>query len=265
MKKCRTMRLFEDGYSTLPKGETMKIQRCFLLVAVVTLATSTVLPGAIVTFSGTDFGTAPAGLRPNSNAAASSFDAAAAILGTTDIITFENVATGAFTSKVVYPGVTVTFTGGDTALSGVFTGDDVITGYNTTVGGANSLHVVPTFNAGTISVTFSFSSPVAGFGSYLTGVGTASGILHTVFNDGTSHDITVQGSESGGVQFSGFQTSSNSISSFTLELREVTGSTRDIFAVDDVRLVSVPEPATLSILTLGCILMARGRRLTVRK
>jgi hypothetical protein len=217
------------------------------------------LPAAagITIFNGTDFGATPTDPWPNSNAAAVTFDASTTL---SQLLTFESLSLGNFTSMTVAPGVTATLTNCDVD-GGIRVNDTepLKTGYNTTANGTKFLEVEPVFNIGTASLTFTFDSPATGFGAYLTGVATANGALHVTFNDGAAQDLTVIGSDRGGVQFFGFTTTDQPFTSVTLELRGVTGTSRDIFGVDDVRL-TVPEPATLSILALGGISLKRLRR-----
>jgi hypothetical protein len=207
-----------------------------------------------------DPGAIPTGPRPNSDAMAARFDAVAGIIGTLHVIDFENLPIGNFTSLTVAPGVTVTLSGTDIdADAGIASDDDTILGYNTTPGGNKHLRVVPTLKSPTVSACFSFDSPIQVFGAYLTGVGTANGNLHVVFNDGSQQDLIVPGYTDGGVQFHGFISAGSSISSVTMEMRDLTGDSRDIFGIDDVRFVLTPEPATLLLLSLGSLLLRKKK------
>lgn len=212
----------------------------------------------IVIFSGSDPGVGPGGARPNSDAAAAAFDAAAAALGAVNVITFESAPLGNFASLGVAPGVTAMLSGTDTDVNPGVTNvaGDTTLGYNTTAGGGRFVRVVPIFNIGTASLEFVFATPVQAFGAYITGLGTANGNLQFRFNDGANQSLAVGGSSNGGVRFFGFTDAGTSISSVRLELSGVSG-TRDIFGVDDVRFVgagtqAVPEPGTLSL----CVAMA---------
>ena len=91
----------------------------------------------IVTFTGTDTGAGSSSPRPNSIAAAASFDTAASALGTENLITFESAPIGAFTNLTVATGVTINGTdyqGNPQTISG--TDQGALFGYNTTAGGS---------------------------------------------------------------------------------------------------------------------------------
>ena len=107
--------------------------------------------------------------------------------------------------------------------------------------------------------TFNFNQAIEAFGTYLTGLGTANGELFVLFNDGASQSIPVVGSPSGGAKFFGFTDQGAKIVQVQLELRNVINGTRDIFSVDDVRFVLVPEPASL-VLAVGLSLGALACR-----
>ena len=211
-----------------------------------------------------DNGAGPEDARPNSNAAAASFDGAAGILGPVSIINFEDQPVGNFSSLMAARGVTITL--GNTsseASGGIAATDDVKLGYNVTGNGSKHLRVVPIIEAGKVTVNFTFDIPVQAFGTYLTGVGTANGDLHLLFNDGTNQDFSITGYANGGVQFAGFISKDAYITSVTMELQNITSDSRDIFGIDDVRYVYTPEPATLLLLGLGarlCLRVRRGRR-----
>lgn len=199
---------------------------------------------SVSVYFGGDPGAGPGSPRPNSNATAAAFDTAASSLGVLNIINFENLPTGNFNSLTVVPGVTVTLSGtANDTYPGISTDNNVIWGYNVTAGGMKHLRVVPIFHIGTASARFAFDIPIQAFGAYLTGVGTANGNLHVVFTDGGQQDLPVRGYTNGGVQFHGFTSAGSSIISVTMELREVVGSSRDIFGVDDVRFTPISELA----------------------
>jgi hypothetical protein len=209
----------------------------------------------LVTFFGIDPGAEPTSPRPMSNAAAASFDAAAAALGPITLDTFESAPLGDFT-MLSRPGYAITKTG-TTAEGGILNAPgSSILGYNTTAGGSRYLGVWPIFDVGTTTVNFDFDSPVQAWGAYITGLGTAAGDLHVVFNDGTARDLSVTGSPAGGSLFFGFTDEGTFISRISLELRGVIG-TRDIFAVDDMRFVpsggAVPEPSGLVLFAFGVL------------
>ena len=137
----------------------------------------------------------------------------------------------------------------------------VLDGYNTTPGGTQFLEFVPQLGASTATLTFQFAQPISSFGANLTGVGTAPGDLHLLFNDGTAHDISITGSPLGGIQFLGFIDPGASISTITFQMNNVPLTSRDVFGVDDVRYVAVPEPSALILLGVGSVWLF-ARRLT---
>src|SRR6516165_7425670 len=63
---------------------------------------------ALILYTGADDGAGSLASAPNSTAAAAAFDAAVAVLGTGNTITFESSPLGTFSSLAVAPGVTVT-------------------------------------------------------------------------------------------------------------------------------------------------------------
>src|SRR5690242_16616401 len=95
---------------------------------------------APIVFSGLDIGANSTDPRPNSNAAAAAFDAAAGALGGVNLINFESAPVGNFTSLTVAPGVTASgtdFTGTNqqSIRNSPFGSPDRLFGYNTTSGG----------------------------------------------------------------------------------------------------------------------------------
>jgi hypothetical protein len=204
----------------------------------------------LLTYSGSDEGVGPGGARPSSDAAAAAFD-----MGVSRrVVTFEGLPIGSFSSLEAAPGVVVTLDGTAADANAGITNivGDVTIGYNTTSGGSQFLKFVPAWDVGTALARFDFASPIDAFGTYLTGLGTANGNLHVLFTDTSTEDIPVTGSSSGGVQFFGFTDANQQISSVTLQLSGVTGS-RDIFGIDDVRVVATPEPSALILLDIGML------------
>lgn len=236
------------------------ISVCFV-VATILLAGTRQGSAALITFEGRDGGVGPGGARPNSDAAASSFDTAAGLLGTVNLIDLESAPLGNFAALAISPGVTATLSGTDSdggirTTPTYFGGTTpAILGYNTTAGGEQFLGVVPIFNIGTATLGFLFDDAIQAFGMYITGLGTANGNLFAIFDDGTSQQISIVGGSDGGVQFFGFTDAGKNIIAIDFELQNVSG-TRDIFAVDDIRFVNarvVPEPTTLTLWSLGAV------------
>jgi hypothetical protein len=188
------------------------------------------------TFNGADSGVNSSGARPNSNNAASQFDAAAAALGTINFISFESLTLGTLPSTTSLPGVTIS--GIDNFISN---DDSDIVGFNTTSGGSKFLQ-----SQTDRTTTFAFANPIQAFGAYVTGLGTSSGQALLQFNDGTdqSYNLSAILASSGGAGFFGFTDAGKSITSVAFV--SATGSGGDIYGIDDVRFVSsaqVPTPA----------------------
>jgi hypothetical protein len=209
-----------------------------------------VSPTNAATFSGKDAGVNGSGARPNSDTAASQFDAAAGALGTINLINFESLSPLAYLPTIL-PRVTIL--GGNNS----FISDDAYTdissapvvGFNTTSGGSKFLQ---TWNFDT--VTFKFVNPIQAFGAYITGLGTRSGDVMLQFNDGSNQSYNLsnilRNGSPGGASFFGFTEAGKSISSVTFA--EMTGNRddgADLYGIDDVRFVSssqpIPTPALL--------------------
>jgi hypothetical protein len=219
----------------------------FLKLAIPLFATASLLTSVAnanpIVFSGGDAGANSTDPRPNSNATAATFDTAASALGPTSLINFESAPVGAFHSLVVAPGVTLSgtdFTGnssGQSIRDTPFGSPDSLFGYNTTAGGKNFAFI----NGGFL--TFTFISPIAAFGGYISGLQLDNETLK--FNDGTSQTITIPNFGSG-VQFLGFTDLGKQISSVTLDTRTLSNPLGDFVGIDDVRFThsasAVPGP-----------------------
>jgi hypothetical protein len=220
-----------------------------------------------IIFSGVDPNANSTDPRPNSNAAAALFDAAALALGTNSIITFESAPLGSFSSLVIAPGVTLTgtsFGGGDQEIrNSPFATPDRNFGYNTTAGGSQFAQML----GGTL--TFTFSTPIDTFGAYLSGVQIDGETI--TFSDGSTQTIPIPNPGiDGGVQFLGFTDVGFQISSITITANVSTSG--DIIGVDDVRFgrpagSSVPDAGgSVLLLSLGIAgLVGVQRALGVRQ
>ena len=204
----------------------------------------------LVLFQGTDFGSGPGLPHPFSDAAATSFKSA---IGAFSLIDFESAPVGDFATLAVAPGVSLTLTG-TASNGGISTLSSSTLGYNITPGGTKFLHLSPPANNPLAAATFGFAAPVDSFGAYITGLGTASGNLHVVFNDSSAQDLSLTGNAAGGVQFLGFTDFGKNISAVSLQIQNTTASF-DRIGIDDVLTHAVPEPATFA---FGLALIAAG-------
>jgi hypothetical protein len=222
------------------------------------------LPAAAIDFYyGIDPGSGPGDPRPNADFAAAAFDQAASALFQLDIIDLETSPLGYFDQLMIHPGVWATVSKADPNESGISAWQSVSNGYNITPGGErfirfqrdNSRIEVPGV------LRFEFDTPVQAFGCYITGLGDQSGSLTAIFESDVEYFIPIHGAITGGALFFGFIDPGMEISSVAFAIApDVEGEgALDIFGVDDIRYVAVPEPA--SMLSLGLLtLMLRKRR-----
>ena len=229
-----------------------------------------------VLYAGDDVGVGPGQAGPNSALAASQFASSTQDGGPGHLIDFEDPSlrldspASANLPLALGSGVTATLSGTDhnppQGFSfGISDGpDDVLYGYNTTPGVVDGHHlrVVPLLNGGITTLTFNFSAPIMAFGLNVTGLGTADGPLHLMFDNGTAHDVLITGSAAGGLQFVGFDDPGAAIRQVSFQFQGVLGVSRDVFGVDDVQFVgAVPEPSSLLLGALGGLALLGARRL----
>jgi hypothetical protein len=219
-----------------------------------------VTPGnaAVTIFTGTDAGANSTDPRPNSDAAAADFDAAAALLGTTPIITFEGSPLGAFVNLVVATGVSINGTDAtgvnQTVVNAPVGTPDRVFGYNTTAGGTQ---FVSMFGG---NLVFTFAQPIQSFGAYLSGVQLDGESI--TFSDGTDQSVPIPNpGGNGGVSFVGFIEAGKDIFSVTIN---VPG---DIVGIDDVRYgptsappETAPEPSAMILALMAAPLLAGACR-----
>lgn len=190
---------------------------------------------------------------------ANNFDAAAGSLGTINLINFESLALGSFSSLLIAPGVTASGLGYTRAAThSIMAGDRCGNqcGFNTTTGGRKWLDVDANF------ITLTFATPVEAFGAYITGFQLAGETV--VFSDGSTQTLTLTNNGSG-AQFFGFTDAGKSISSIVIDTLNPTNNLGDFIGLDDIRYVSaggttVPEPAMLAMLGLALAGLGAVRR-----
>src|SRR6266478_1711817 len=167
-------------------------KRAILAIVAFALVTTPAHAG-LTLFTGADDGAGSLATAPSSAAAAASFDAAVAALGTEHIITFESSPLGLFSSLAPASGVNLTGTnvnGNDQSIVNTTSNINItppctngLCGYNTSAGGSNFLLLF----GGT--ATFSFIGGTDAFGAYLSGVQNAGETI--TFSDGTSQSIDI--------------------------------------------------------------------------
>jgi len=215
---------------------------------------------SVVTFIGGDPGATASTPRPVSNSTAAAFAIAASALGTINVIDFESVQVGSFTTLLIAPGVTLTglnnVGGPQTIRNTPLPFPENLVGYNTTSGGSHFAQ----FTAG--FMTFTFATPISAFGAFFTGVELPGETI--TFSDGTTQTIGLLnlGLGVGGVEFVGFTDAGRLISSITINVSPAT----DGIAIDDVRFVSprvttvVPEPSVALLVGLGALALTISRK-----
>lgn len=214
-------------------------------------------------FYGEDGGVTEGQSRPSSDAAHASFLAAAGVIGPIGSETFESQLLGFSNAYNLGNGVTLTLDSvandqGITNASG-----SAITGFNTTSGGDNYLSLFPMMTVALSKATFTFDTPVAAFGLYLTGVGFSSGngFVSMNWNDGVDHSIVISGHSNGGSEYFGF-TGPETVTSVSIYLDPHDDTIVDQLALDDIqyaRTASVPEPASFIALAIGGLALLRRK------
>src|SRR6266436_3870836 len=242
-------------------ADTQIATKSAILAMVAFALVTTPAHAGLTLFTGADDGAGSLATAPNSTAAAASFAAAVAALGTEHTITFETSPLGTFSSLSPAPGISLTGSNvNDNDQSIVNTTANInITppcsnascGYNTTPGGSNFLLLF----GGT--ATFSFSGGADAFGAYLSGVQNAGETI--TFSDGTSQSVDISNPGfDGGTAFVGFTDAGKTIASITINVNN------DIVGVDDVRYLTdpVPEPTSLALLggALAGLALTRRRK-----
>lgn len=218
---------------------------------------------AITLNQGYDPGLESGQSHPNSNSATAAFDSVAATLGSVNVLDFENLTTGIYSTLSIAPGVTATWLNPNSSAQSISDGTYSLLGHNITSGGSKFLSVGPDNPFNPVSLTFSFENPIQTWGAYFTGVQGIRGKYFVEFTDGSSQSLSLAENDDGGVQFLGFTSAGKSISSITIAGQaDSSGYMGDIIGLDDMRYVfapseptqSVPEPASvLSLLVFGAV------------
>ncbi|HBB30886.1 MAG TPA: hypothetical protein DDZ80_12990 [Cyanobacteria bacterium UBA8803] len=203
---------------------------------------------AVTLYQGFDPGIEPGQSRPNSDAAAANFDSDAAALGSVNLIDFENLTPGNYSTLTLGSGVTATWLNPNPYYQSISQLNNSLTGYNTTSGGSKFLSLGPGNPFAPVSLTLAFANPIQSWGAYFTGVQGAIGKYLVQFSDGSLQSLSLAEDNFGGVQFLGFTASGKSISSITIVGKpDSIGQMGDIIGLDDMRYVYAPSDPTQSV------------------
>ena len=136
------------------------------------------------------------------------------------------------------------------------------------IAGANRYEFVPVLNTGTATFTLHSDTAFQDFGFYLTGLGNEGGVVDLTINGKAIPEISLTGSSEGGVLYLGYL-GNTAIHDLGIVMNNVTGPTRDIFAISDIQLIqpfaAIPEPSCLALIGVGITVLVgsaviRGRR-----
>lgn len=234
-----------------------------LIVGIPSIFLAGMLHAAPMIFTGTD-NVGPGDARPNADTAYGDFITA---LGgaTTNVVDFEGGNNGDFS----FSG---NFESTGTFASGVVSNDTKDLGYNTTAGGDSHLRVTPGGfgDWGSLSLTLNYASGINAWGGFFTGLETGaggySGFLTLSYTDGSTTEIAIPESPTGGgVTFLGFLDHTALFNGITITETSDSDGGRDVWGLDDITTANVPEPSVLFLMSAGLFGMSLASRRRIRK